>query len=149
MSHMDGSSVVVRRVLRHWIVEADLPLFDETQQENGPDRLAERRDVVRRVRRGGNLMLDVRESVAATPDHDIVIGDGGREPGDAEARPERVERAIKCGDALRVRPLRREGAQWQECQACRDEYDHVSAPYDGTGHRVSPVEHRQLDTRGA
>jgi hypothetical protein len=85
----------VTRVAGNRIVEVDLALLDELHDERRRERLGLRRDVVDRVRGGGDAVLVIGVSESFRPQHLLILDDGGGQAGDAKARTEVLDLGLE------------------------------------------------------
>ncbi len=83
---LDPDAVVLDlgHVARHRRVEVELALLDELQHEDRRERLGDRGDVVKRVRRRGHATLHVRVAEALGPEHLAVLENRGRKAGNLQ-----------------------------------------------------------------
>ena len=77
------------------LVEVEPPLLDELHDKRRPDRLGLRRDVIDRVRRGGDAVLDIGVAESSGPHDLLILDDGGGQAGNPELRANCLDLALE------------------------------------------------------
>ena len=142
---LDPDRVVLEiiRVPRHGLVEVELALFHQLQDQDRRERLGQRGDVVERVGRGGDALLDVR--IAETPGrlHFAILHHHDGQAGDLEGVAvgfdlafegrDEGSRVLRCRRRWLVRSLcssgaRAVGQKYDEgsCSAGLDQWAHLT-----------------------